>query len=104
MNTTTLTKRVYVPNKGTHDYSDAWNFGEVIFCTEGFVNRKDLLSMQADLNAALADAEPDDFILLTSLTTICSVACSIFAHKFGRLNLLIFEDGKYLERFLTFDN
>lgn len=100
----TTTKRVYVPNKGVHDYSDAWNFGEVIFCTEGFVNRKDLLTMQAELTEALHDAEPDDFILLTSLNALCSVACSIFAHRFGRLNLLIFEEGKYLERFLTFDN
>jgi len=97
-------KRVYVPNKGTHDYSEAWAFGEVVFCTEGFVNRKDLLTMQAEIENAFVDAEPDDYILLTSLTTLCSVACSIFTHRFGRLNLLIFEDGKYLERFLTFND
>jgi len=51
----------------------------------------------------MAEARPDDYILLTSLTSLCSIACSLFAHKFGRLNLLIFEEGEYLERTLTFN-
>jgi len=96
-------KLVFVPNRGTHDYSNAWRFGDLVFCTSGPVNRRDLLSMYSDLSRSMAEARPDDYILLTSLTSLCSIACSLFAHKFGRLNLLIFEDGEYLERTLIFN-
>lgn len=101
--TTVNDKRVYVPNKGQHDYTDAWNFGELIFCTEGTINRKDLLTMHAELDNAMLDARNDDYILLTGLTSICVVACAIFASRFGRINLLIHDDGHYLERSLNFD-
>lgn len=95
-------KLVFVPNKGLHDYNDAWRFGELVFCTEGLINRNDVLSMQSELELAMHDAEPDDYILLTSLASLCSIACSLFAHRFGRLNLLVFEKGEYLERSLKF--
>ena len=94
---------VYIPNKQTHDYSAAWDFGELVFCTNGQVNRKDFNTMYSELSTAMADAELDDYILLSSLTSLCSIACAIFAHRFGCLNLLVFEDGAYIERFLTFD-
>ncbi len=60
--------------------------------------------MYSELHKSMAGAEPDDYILLTSLTSLCSIACSIFAYKFGRLNILIFEDGEYIERTLSFYN
>ncbi len=94
------TRKVFVPNKGTHDYTDAWNFGDLVFCTDGVVNRKDLQTMHSQLDLAMSDAQEDDYILLTSLTSLCSVACAIFASRFGRINLLIHDDGKYLERSL----
>ena len=99
-----MKKQVFVPNKGPHDYSDAWRFGDLLFCTKGLVNRRDLLTMYSELHTAMLGAQEDDYILLTSLTSLCSIACSLFAYKFGRLNLLIFEDGEYIERTLTFYN
>ena len=95
--------KVFVPNRGPHDYSAAWDFGELIFCTEGTINRRDFATMQATLEKAMQSATEEDFILLTSLTSLCAVACSIFAVRFGCLNLLVHEDGEYLERFLTFE-
>jgi len=96
-------RKVYVTNKGSHDYTAAWDFGDLVFCTEGFVNRKDLATMHSELSKAMADCQEDDFILLTSLSSLCAIACGIFASKFGKLNILIFEDGDYLERYITFD-
>ena len=104
MATATKLRRVYVPNKGSHDYTAAWDFGDLVFCTGGRVNRKDLTTMHSELSHAMDDADEGDYILLTSLASLCAIACSIFATRFGRLNLLIFEDGEYVERFLTFDN
>ncbi len=91
-------KKVYVPNKGTHDYTKAWDFGDLVFCTDGVLNRKDLNSMHAQLAEAMDDMMEDDYILITSLSSLCSIACAIFAHRFGRLNLLLHSGDSYLER------
>lgn len=97
-------RKVYVPNKGTHDYTKAWDFGELVFCTDGVLNKRDLQTMHSALDKSMLDAQEDDFILLTSLTSLCSVACAVFAARFGKLNLLIFDDGEYLPRHLQLDN
>lgn len=94
--------RVYVPNKSGHDYTNAWRFGDLIFCSDGYVNRKDIQSMYSELTKAMYKSEPSDYIMLTSLTSLCSIACSIFVHKHGVLNLLIFEDGEYISRTVQF--
>lgn len=103
MTTTTDKKLVFVPNKGLHDYTQAWEFGDLVFCSDGELNRRDFLTMQHALEDQLQDAQEDDYILITSLTSLCCIACGIFASRFGRLNLLVFEKGKYLERLLVFD-
>lgn len=100
MTTATMKKTVFVPNRGPHDYTLAWDYGDLVFCTEGELNRKDLATMHRKLDAEMSAAQEDDYILLTSLTSLCCIACGIFASRFGRLNLLIFEGDKYLERTL----
>jgi hypothetical protein len=96
------TANVYVLNKSAHDYSDAKRFGELVFCTEGSLDKLDLQQMFREMNSALEDSLPEDYILLTSLTSLCSVACSIFALKHGRLNLLIHTRDGYVDRSLHF--
>ena len=98
-----ITKRVYVPNRGTHDYSDAWKFGDLVFCTDGALNRKDLKTMHSELARAMQDSTAEDYILMTSLSSLCSIACSLFVFWHGRLNILLFEDGQYIEKTLKFD-
>ena len=93
---------VFVPNKSPHDYSKAWDFGDLVFCTQGELNNLDVLTMQSELEAAMEDAQPDDYILISSLSSLCGVACAIFAHRFGRLNLLLYKNGRYVVKQLTF--
>lgn len=93
---------VYVVNKAAHDYSDAQRFGELIFCTEGSMDRYDTSQMYRELAHAMEDSAPDDYILLTSLTSLCSVACAMFAWRHSCLNLLIHKDNGYIERKLVF--
>ena len=95
--------KVFVPNKNQHDYTEAWDFGELVFCTSGDLSRTDVLTMQADIESAMADAEPSDFILISSLAVLCGIACGVFAARFGELHLLIFENGHYVERHLSLD-
>ena len=97
-------KMVYIPNRGPHDYSEAKSFGQLIYCTEGSLDKFDTSQMFRELTAAMADAQPEDYILLTSLASLCSVACAVFAHRFGRLNLLIHRGQGYVERSLILIN
>ena len=95
--------KVYVTNKGPHDYSDAEAFGEIVFCTSGSIDKFDLSQMYRELDLAMADSEPGDFVLLTSLTSLCSVACALFASKHGELHVLIHRGDCYVERSLYFN-
>ena len=81
--------KVYILNRAAHDFSDAERFGELVYCTEGSLDKTDLQQMYRELSYALRDSEACDYILLTSLTSLCSIACAIFATTHGGLNLLI---------------
>lgn len=93
---------VYILNKGGHNYSEAESFGDIVYCTDGNLDKFDTSQMYRELSASMADSDRGDYILLTSLTSLCSIACAIFAHKHACLNLLIHKDGKYRERKLVF--
>jgi len=90
--------RVYIPNKGAHDFSPAERWGTPVFMTEGPINRYATTQMHRIFTEALAGSEAEDYILLTSLGVMNCVACAIFAHRHGRLNLLLYKDGGYVER------
>ena len=103
--------KVYVTNRGGHDYSAAKKYGELVYCTEGSIPRYNTSNMYREIFKAMEGSHRDDKILLTSLTTLNSVACGYFAHKHGRLNLLLFRaktmeralaGGEYLERTILF--
>ena len=96
--------KVYILNKGAHDFSPAKKYGELVYCTEGQLGKWNTSQMVRELSAAMADSEAEDYILLTSLSTLCSIACSMFSLKHKRLNLLIFKDSGYIARKVIFDN
>lgn len=96
--------KVYIVNRGPHDYSDAAKYGEIVFCTDGSLDKFDLAQMHRELSDSMLDSEPEDHILLTSLTSLCSVACSIFVFKHAQLHVLIHRGDSYVERSLYFDN
>jgi hypothetical protein len=106
---------VYVVNKGAHDFDEAkeWTTEPLVFLTEGRINRFNPVDMKRDLDEALKDSNPEDFIVLCSLNILNVVACGILINKHKKLNVLLFkkgvwEDGKrgrgiYLERNIVFD-
>ena len=105
---------VYIVNKSAHDFSEAKEWGNISFMTEGRIDRFNLVDMHRLMTEALRHSVPSDYIVPCSLTTLTAVACSVFVSNHGKLNLLLFrksfwEDGKkgkgiYLERNLVFDN
>lgn len=92
------TPNVYILNKGCHDFSTAEQYGNIVFCTEGFLPKYQTSQMVRELQSTMKDCQPDDYILLTSLTALCSIACALFSHKHGRLNLLLHGKDGYIER------
>lgn len=90
--------KVFVVNKSSHDFSRAKRFGELIYCTEGRFNRFATNDMIRKFNEAMENSSKDDYILLCSLNVMNAIACAVFASKHGTLNLLLYKDGRYIER------
>lgn len=90
--------RVYVVNKSTHDFSAAKEFGHLIFLSEGPMNRYSTNNMLRVFARKMEDSKETDYIVPCSLNVMNSIACALFAHKHGKLNLLLFKNGTYIER------
>jgi len=91
-------RRVYVLNEGSHDYSGAEAFGELVFCTNGILQKTDINKMFLVLDDVLQESERGDLIMLSSLTSLCATASAIMAALHGEVHFLIYHDGKYVEK------
>jgi hypothetical protein len=89
-----MKRKVYVINKGCHDYSPAKRFGDLIFLTHGMINPLSVGRMYREMEVFLRHSSPDDYLLPTGFNIMCMVATSIFSHMHGRLNLLIYHTAK----------
>jgi hypothetical protein len=97
---------VWVINRSAHDYSGAARWGHVKYMSEGPVNRYATGKIFRLLNEPLRESRPNDYILLTGLTVMACIACSIFALRHKRLNLLIFRPAThtYVERRMNLED
>ncbi len=94
--------RVFVPND-RHDVSAAERFGRLIFLTEGVQDRLDVQSLYRNLADIIGDAQADDFLIVSSLPIILSVASSILATQTGVVNYLFFvKGGRYIHKRVEF--
>lgn len=91
-------RKVYIINKAAHDFSAAEKYGSLIFLSKGAVNKYAVSRIFRQFQDALSTSSEDDYILLTSLTVMCVIACCIFALRHNKLNLLIFKDEDYVVR------
>lgn len=91
-------RRVFIVNRSSHDFAPAKQYGEVKFLSSGSMNRYATNSMIRLFEDAMKDSDAGDYIVPCSLNVMNSIACAIFAHKHGRLNLLLYKDGVYIER------
>lgn len=102
-------RKVYIVNKGCHDHSDAQRFGELVYLSEGAINRYATSSMYREFMPKLLESSIEDFILPTGLTIMSNIACSMFTLIHGRLNMLIYKSsrrggpGRYVERTILLD-
>lgn len=95
--------KVYIVNKSAHDFSAADQFGDVVFLSEGSMNRYAVNSMMRLFTEKMKDSHSDDYLVPCSLNVMNSIASAILAHKHGKLNLLLFKQGTYIERNIVFE-
>ena len=91
-------KKVFIVNKSSHDFKEAEKYGELVFLSSGPMNRYATNSMIRSFEDILINSSENDYIVPCSLNVMNSIACAIFANLHGRLNLLLFKDGLYIER------
>jgi len=96
--------KVFVVNKSTsksgtgHDFSPAEKFGEIVFLSKGPMNRYSTNNMHRRFTEVMQNSNPDDYIVPCSLNVMNIIAGAVFAFMHGKLNLLLFKEGEYLER------
>lgn len=94
-----MSRHVYVMNKSGHDYSAALQFAdEIVYLSEGTIDRYQVNQMYRVICEKMRDSTPDDYILITSLPILTAIATGIFVQMHGRLNLLLYKSGRYVER------
>lgn len=97
-------RKVFILTDGGHNYADAERFGVINFCHVTVRNKDDIAQMYRELRECLYDSCFDDLLLISSLTSLCCVASAILVEIHGRVNFLLFHDGKYVERNLVLNN
>jgi hypothetical protein len=90
--------KVYIVNRSPHDFSAAKPYGELVYLSEGSMNRYSTNHMIRLFTEGLTDSSKDDFIVPCSLNVMNAIASAVFAHKHGTINLLLFKEGRYIER------
>ena len=94
--------KVFVPNLGSHDHSDAERYGELVYVTKGHIEKYATGTMYRVWLKALKDSSPDDIILQTGLSTLGNVGAAVFGAMHGRLNLLLWRTDRYILREMVF--
>ena len=90
--------RVYIPNRSFHDFSEAARYGELVYLTEGLVRPGTSVNqLYRLLDERMAGSEPEDMLLVCSLSILNAVASSLLTHKHGAVNYLIYRQrtGSY---------
>lgn len=90
--------KVFIVNNSGHNFSAAEKYGEIVFLSEGPMNRYSTNNMVRQFHEKMKDSTKMDYIVPCSLNVMNSIACAIFARKHGVLNLLLYKEGDYIER------
>lgn len=98
------TRKVYITNRGGHNYEKAKVFGELVYVTEGTLNRFNTSNLYRAFISAMENSQPTDFLLITSMNVLNAIGAAVFARKHGRLNLLLFRDNEYILREVDIDS
>lgn len=101
---TDTNRKVFVTNRGGHSYEAAERFGEIVYITEGTLNRFATATIYRAFVDGMKDSQPEDYILITSMSIVNAIGAAVFARKHGRLNLLLYRQEEYILREIDIDS
>ena len=90
--------KVFIVSGSSHDFAPAEQFGELVYLSQGPMNRYGVNDMYRQFWDKMKDSSPDDYILVCGLAVMNAVAASIMTRLHGRINYLLYQKGGYLER------
>jgi hypothetical protein len=93
---------VYIVNRSYHNFDATAPFGEIKYLSAGIMSRYGTNFMARQFETVMEGSLPHDYIVPCSLNVMNMIAAAIFVHKHGRLNLLLYKKGTYIERNLVF--
>jgi hypothetical protein len=96
---------VFITNKSPHDFTPAERFGKIVYLSKGMFDPYSIGRMYRLFSEGLKYSEKTDYILLTGLTVMNTVASVVFSLKHHRLNLLLYdlERNRYVAKTLVFE-
>lgn len=99
--------KVYIVNKGCHDYSKAEEFGELVVMSDGQFSRFATGQIYRQFQKHIASSKPEDYLLVSGLTIMTAVAVGMLAAKHGKVNLLLHnqnpgQEEVYVKRTINF--
>jgi hypothetical protein len=89
-----MMSKVFVVNKGCHDYSPAQEYGELVYLSHSSMDRFDLSKIWRKFEPQLINSHSDDWILVSGLTIMSVVATGIFVQLHNKLNILLYKSNK----------
>ena len=99
--------KVFVVNRGCHDYSKAEEFGKLVVMSDGAYSRFATGKIFRQFQQFVLDSHETDYLLVSGLTIMTAIAVGMFAARHGKVNLLLHnqnpgEDEVYVKRTVDF--
>ena len=93
-----MRRKVYVPNDWQHTATDAEVYGELVYLTHGQISRTAIRENMTRIEVGLEGSRSDDWLVVGSLSVLTALCAAKFASTHGRLNLLLWDRGRYVPK------
>lgn len=97
-----MTRKIYILSDNGHDYTDAMRFGTLVKLQVPSYAKHDVARIFTELKEGMREANEDDLIVVSHLSSHVAIATGIMVEWYGKVNLLIYRKDKYEEKNVVF--
>lgn len=83
-----MNNTVYVTNFTGHEYTNAEQYGELVYLTKGFVSFDNLNSIKSRVSEFIKQANNEDYLLLSGNNLICALATNLWLNYHTQCKIL----------------
>lgn len=88
--------KVYALTRQSYDYSQAEQFGDLIFVATTTLPKYDMRLQKTIISNGLKDITEDDYIILSGLPTYMSLAMFFVAKRLKKVKVLLWRYSEYI--------